>query len=80
MKTLSRIDPASSEVSSATFAVVLFAGVLLSGLAHRTVLSTAVLFLLAGLVLGTDRTRKVVDAMQDHGGETDSLPAENDRR
>ncbi len=34
------------------FAVVLFAGVLLSGLAHRTVLSTAVLFLLAGLVLG----------------------------
>jgi len=34
------------------FAVVLFAGVLLSGLAHRTVLSTAVLFLLAGVVLG----------------------------
>jgi len=31
---------------------VLFAGVLLSGLAHRTVLSTAVLFLLAGFVLG----------------------------
>ena len=34
------------------FSVVLFAGVLLSGLAHRTVLSTAVLFLLAGFVLG----------------------------
>jgi NhaP-type Na+/H+ or K+/H+ antiporter len=34
------------------FAVVLFAGVLLSGLAHRTILSTAVLFLLAGVVLG----------------------------
>ncbi len=34
------------------FAVVLFAGVLLSGLAHRTVLSTAVLFLLAGVLLG----------------------------
>jgi len=33
-------------------AVVLFAGVLLSGLAHRTILSTAVLFLLACLVLG----------------------------
>ena len=34
------------------FAVVLFAGVLLSGLAQRTVLSTAVLFLLAGVALG----------------------------
>ena len=34
------------------FSIVLFAGVLLSGLAHRTVLSTAVLFLLAGFVLG----------------------------
>lgn len=34
------------------FAVVLFAGVLLSGLAHRTLLSTAVLFLVAGFVLG----------------------------
>ena len=34
------------------FSVVLFVGVLLSGLAHRTVLSTAVLFLLAGFVLG----------------------------
>jgi len=34
------------------FAVVLFAGVLLSGLAHRTILSTAVLFLLAGVLLG----------------------------
>lgn len=38
------------------FAVVLFAGVLLSGLANRTVLSTAVLFLLAGLVLGQGAT------------------------
>ena len=34
------------------FALVLFVGVLLSGIAHRTVLSTAVLFLLAGFVLG----------------------------
>ncbi|WP_197536276.1 cation:proton antiporter [Blastococcus saxobsidens] len=34
------------------FAVLLFVGVLFSGLAHRTVLSTAVLFLLAGFVLG----------------------------
>ncbi len=34
------------------FALVLFAAVLISGLAHRTILSTAVLFLLAGFVLG----------------------------
>jgi NhaP-type Na+/H+ or K+/H+ antiporter len=34
------------------FAVVLLAAVLLSGLAHRTVLSTAVLFLVAGFLLG----------------------------
>ena len=34
------------------FSVVLFAGVLLAGVAHRTILSTAVLFLLAGFVLG----------------------------
>jgi len=34
------------------FALVLFAGVLLSGVAHRTILSTAVLFLVAGIVLG----------------------------
>ncbi|WP_255430187.1 sodium:proton antiporter [Streptomonospora sp. PA3] len=34
------------------FAVVLFAAVLISGIAHRTVLSTAVLFLVAGFVLG----------------------------
>ncbi|MBL0887622.1 cation:proton antiporter [Myceligenerans indicum] len=34
------------------FACVLLAAVLLSGLAHRTVLSTAVLFLVAGFVLG----------------------------
>lgn len=38
------------------FAVVLFAGVLLSGLAHRTILSTAVLFLFAGLLLGDGAT------------------------
>ncbi len=38
------------------FAVLLFAGVLLSGLAHRTILSTAVLFLLAGLLLGEGAT------------------------
>jgi sodium/hydrogen antiporter len=34
------------------FSVVLLAGVLLSGLAHRSVLSTAVLFLAAGFLLG----------------------------
>ncbi len=34
------------------FALVLMAAVLLSGLAHRTVLSTAVIFLVAGFVLG----------------------------
>ncbi|GAA3742616.1 NhaP-type Na+/H+ or K+/H+ antiporter [Spinactinospora alkalitolerans] len=34
------------------FAVVLFAAVLVSEIAHRTVLSTAVLFLVAGFVLG----------------------------
>ncbi|GAA4913304.1 cation:proton antiporter [Streptomonospora salina] len=34
------------------FAVVLFAAVLVSGIAHRTVLSTAALFLAAGFVLG----------------------------
>jgi len=34
------------------FAVLLFVAVLFSGLAHRTVLSTAVLFLVAGFVLG----------------------------
>ncbi|WP_100499598.1 cation:proton antiporter [Geodermatophilus chilensis] len=45
------------------FAIVLFAGVLLSGLAHRTVLSTAVLFL-AGFVLGGGVTG-VVDLRPD---------------
>lgn len=34
------------------FALVLLAGVLISGVAHRTVLSTAVLFLTAGFLLG----------------------------
>ncbi|QBI54990.1 cation:proton antiporter domain-containing protein [Streptomonospora litoralis] len=34
------------------FAVVLFLAVLVSGIAHRTVLSTAVVFLVAGFVLG----------------------------
>ncbi|TQN43080.1 sodium/proton antiporter (CPA1 family) [Blastococcus colisei] len=34
------------------FAVLLFVAVLISGLAHRTILSTAVLFLVAGFVLG----------------------------
>jgi len=35
------------------FSVVLLIGVLISGLAHRSVLSTAVLFLLAGFLLAT---------------------------
>ncbi len=46
------------------FSVVLFVGVLISGLAHRTVLSTAVLFLLAGFVLGEGVTG-VVDLQPD---------------
>lgn len=48
------------------FAVTLFAGVLLSGLAHRTLLSTAVLFLLAGFVLG-DGVTGVLDVEPDDG-------------
>lgn len=39
-----------------TYAVVLLAAVLVSALAHRTVLSTAVLFLAAGFVLGNEVT------------------------
>lgn len=35
-----------------TFSILLLVGVLLSGLAHRTILSTAVLFLAAGFLLG----------------------------
>jgi NhaP-type Na+/H+ or K+/H+ antiporter len=38
------------------FAAVLLLAVLLSALAHRTILSTAVLFLIAGFVLGDDVT------------------------
>ena len=38
------------------FAVVLLAAVLVSALAKRTILSTAVLFLVAGFVLGPDTT------------------------
>ena len=38
------------------FAAVLLLAVLLSSLAHRTILSTAVLFLVAGFVLGPDTT------------------------
>ncbi|MDM4718505.1 cation:proton antiporter [Micromonospora sp. WMMA1363] len=38
------------------FATVLLLAVLLSSLAHRTILSTAVLFLVAGFVLGPDTT------------------------
>jgi Kef-type K+ transport system membrane component KefB len=38
------------------YALVLLLAVLLSALAHRTVLSTAVLFLVAGFVLGDDVT------------------------
>ena len=42
------------------FSLILLVGVLISGLAHRSVLSTAVLFLLAGFVLG-DGVLGVVD-------------------
>lgn len=48
------------------FAVVLFAGVLLSGVAHRTILSTAVLFLLAGVLLG-DGVTGVLELGPDDG-------------
>ncbi len=46
------------------FALVLFAGTLLSELANRTVLSTAVLFLVAGFVLG-DGVTGLVDLRPD---------------
>ncbi len=46
------------------FSVVLFVGVLFSALAHRTVLSTAVLFLLAGVLLGPGATG-VLDLVPD---------------
>ncbi|MEV1155974.1 cation:proton antiporter [Micromonospora chokoriensis] len=39
-----------------SFAVVLLVAVLLSALAHRTILSTAALFLAAGFILGEDTT------------------------
>ena len=39
-----------------TFAITLLVAVLVSALAHRTILSTAVLFLAAGFVLGPDTT------------------------
>ena len=35
-----------------SFGIVLLAAILISGIAHRTVLSTAVLFLFAGFLLG----------------------------
>lgn len=38
------------------FAAVLLLAVLLSSLAHRTILSTAVLFLFAGFMLGSETT------------------------
>ncbi|MGN9913407.1 cation:proton antiporter [Phytohabitans sp. LJ34] len=46
------------------FALVLLAAVLLSSLAHRTILSTAVLFLVAGFALGPD-TLGVLDLRAD---------------
>lgn len=46
------------------FAIVLLIAVLISALAHRTVLSTAVLFLVAGFVLG-DGVTGVVDIQPD---------------
>ncbi|MGC4795815.1 hypothetical protein ACLQ3H_17100 [Micromonospora saelicesensis] len=39
-----------------SFAAVLLVAVLLSALAHRTILSTAALFLVAGFILGEDTT------------------------
>ncbi len=48
------------------FAVLLFVAVLFSGLAHRTVLSTAVLFLVAGFVLG-DGVTGVLELQPDDG-------------
>ncbi len=55
------------------FALVLMAAVLLSGLAHRTVLSTAVMFLVAGFVLGDGVTGLV---SLDPGGNTVGTLAE----
>ncbi|WP_448808395.1 cation:proton antiporter [Agromyces bauzanensis] len=43
-----------------SFALVLLAAILISGLAHRTVLSTTVLFLVAGFVLGSGMLDVVV--------------------
>lgn len=45
-----------STVLLLVFAIVLLLAVLVSGLAHRTILSTAALFLVAGFVLGADMT------------------------
>ncbi|NJP33824.1 sodium:proton antiporter [Micromonospora sp. HSS6-12] len=49
------VDP-EAPVLLFTFAAVLLLAVLLSSLAHRSILSTAVLFLAAGFVLGPDTT------------------------
>jgi sodium/hydrogen antiporter len=48
------------------FAVVLLVAVLVSALAHRTILSTAVLFLVAGFAMGADTTG-VLDVRPDSG-------------
>ncbi|MDO3704203.1 cation:proton antiporter [Micromonospora sp. C28SCA-DRY-2] len=48
--------PRESPVLLFAFAAVLLLAVLLSSLAHRTILSTAVLFLVAGFVLGPETT------------------------
>lgn len=48
-----------------TYAIVLLAAVLVSALAHRTVLSTAVLFLAAGFILGDGVTGVLDIAPQD---------------
>jgi predicted Kef-type K+ transport protein len=43
-----------------SFGIVLLAAILISGIAHRTVLSTAVLFLVAGFLLGRGTTGVMV--------------------
>lgn len=55
------------------FSLVLLLGVLLSSLAHRTVLSTAAIFLVAGFVLG-DGVLGVLH-VTDHAGHIDPLVA-----
>ncbi|MEV4477382.1 cation:proton antiporter [Nonomuraea sp. NPDC049504] len=59
--------PSDIVIIGLCFAVVLFAAVLISGLARRTVLSTAALFLVAGFVLGGGGV-SILELSGDHSG------------